>query len=119
MSNDTQVDHHLCHANYCPLIGTSTRSTTSADKHWLCFIHFSAEEADWPAISSELNRLGWISEIVKRLRAGANLTAEQHQQFTLCQRTDLRKKDHENARAWMIRLEGVLEQSCKDAMVQP
>lgn len=117
--SDTQVDHSLCSASYCPMIGTSTRSTTSDCKQWLCFIHFANEDRDAAVISSELNRLRWLVDIVRRLRAGANLTAAHHQAFVLAQRSDLRKKDHENARAWMIRLEGVLLQSCKDSLVQP
>lgn len=117
--SDTQVDRHLCHAPYCPLIGTSTRSTTSADKQWLCFIHFAADEKDAQAISNELNRLKWLSDIVRALRANANLTAEQHQAFVMAQRSDLKQSDREDRTGWMIRLEAVLQQSCRDTLVQP
>lgn len=115
--NDTQVDHSTCNATSCPMIATNNHST-NGEGQWLCFIHFAAEGRDWPRITDELNRLQWLVDIVRRLRAGANLTAAHHQAFVLAQRSDLRKKDHENSRAWMIRLEGVLQQSCKDSMVQ-
>jgi hypothetical protein len=119
MPNDTQVDHSLCSAAYCPMIGTSSRSTTSDSKQWLCFIHFAADERDAAVISGELTRLRWIVDIVRCLRAGQPLTDHMHQNFVLAQRSDLKQSDREDTRAWMIRLEGVLQQSCRDSLAQP
>lgn len=118
MPNDTQVDHSLCSASYCPMIGTSSRSTTSDSKQWLCFIHFAADQQDAAVISAELTRLRWIVDIVRCLRAGQPLTDAMHQNFVLAQRSDLKQKESEWPRDWMIRLEGVLQQSCRDTLVQ-
>lgn len=116
--SDTEVDKHLCTAPYCPMIGTSSRSTTSENKSWLCFIHFASDANDAQLVSTELNRLKWIVDIVRTLRAGGNLTAEMHQNFVLAQRGDLKQSDREDRTGWMIRLEGVLQQSCRDSLVQ-
>ena len=123
MNESTQVDHSVCAAPGCPLIGTNSRSTTGSGD-WLCFIHFSTDPRNWLLATTELNRLGWLSEIVRRLRAVPRsggfpeLLAEAHKSITLSQRTDLLMKESEATAAWMIRLEGVLQQSCKDSAVQ-
>ncbi len=60
----------------------------------------------------------WLEDIVRTLRAGSKLTEAQHRQFGLCQRGDLIRKESEYPQQWMVRLEGVLAQSCKDSAVQ-
>lgn len=116
MSNETQVDHSQCAAN-CGMLATNSRST-NGEGQWLCFIHFANEPRDWHLITHELRRLAWLVDVVRALRAGANLTSEQQQSFAMAQRKDLQQKESEWPRSWMIRLEGVLAQSCKDSVVQ-
>lgn len=116
--SETQVDNSTCQASGCPMSATHNRSTNGGGE-WLCFIHFGADHADRFHITAELTRLRWLVDIVRCLRAGKPLTAEMHQNFVLAQRSDLKQSDREDAMAWMIRLEGVLAQSCKDTLVQP
>jgi hypothetical protein len=116
MNNETQVDHSQCAAG-CNMLATNSRSTNGGGE-WLCFIHFASDANDRHHITAELVRLRWIVDIVRTLRAGGNLTADQHQNFVLAQRSDLKQKPIEWPREWMIRLEGVLQQSCRDSLVQ-
>ncbi|MES2352094.1 MAG: hypothetical protein V4641_31390 [Pseudomonadota bacterium] len=116
--SETQVDTSTCHASGCPMLATNSRSTNGGGE-WLCFLHFSAEQGDRYAITAELTRLRWLVDIVRRLRAGQPLTADMHQNFVLAQRSDLKQKESEYPQQWMIRLEGVLLQSCRDSLVQP
>lgn len=113
--NDTQVDHSLCAASNCPMLATSKR-----ERDWLCFIHVAAKPDDWHAISNELNRLAWLVDAVKRLRAGCgpNTRANISKSITLAQRTDLLQKPSEDNTAWFIRLEQVLADSCTNARQQ-
>ena len=107
--NDTQVDHSLCAASACPMLGISKR-----DADWLCFIHVAARPGDWYSISAELNRLAWLVDDVKRLRAGSGpkTRADIAKSITLAQRTDLLCKPSESTTAWFVRLEQVLADSC-------
>ena len=116
--SDTQVDNSTCHAAGCHMLATNSRSTNGGGE-WLCFIHFASDANDRMAVTAELNRLRWIVDIVRKLRAGADLTADMHQNFVLAQRSDLKQSDREDRTGWMIRLEGVLQQSCRDSLVQP
>lgn len=116
--SETQVDNSTCHASGCPMLGTNNRSTNGGGE-WLCFLHFGADHANRYAITAELTRLRWIVDIVRMLRAGQPLTADMQQNFVLAQRSDLKQSDREDRAAWMIRLEGVLLQSCRDSLVQP
>lgn len=100
--SETQVDH-----------------STNGEGQWLCFIHFQADAPDWFRITGELSRLRWLADIVRALRAGAEITVDMHKNFVLAQRSDLKQSDREDRTGWMIRLEGVLSQSCKDSMVHP
>lgn len=118
MSEETQVDHSLCSASGCPLMATHTRGT-NGESPWYCFIHFAAEPGNTARITAELNRLGWLVDLVRALRAGAGLSHEQKQAFVLAQRSDLARKESEDRAAWYIRLETVLQQSCRDSLVQP
>jgi hypothetical protein len=118
MSHETQVDHSLCAAN-CPMIATNSKSTTGGGD-WLCFIHFAAEGKRWGHISDELRRLSWLVDIVRALRMVGRrknydeVREQARQAFILAQRGDLNIKDSESMGSWMIRLEGVLAQSCKE-----
>lgn len=108
---ETQVDHSLCMAHGCNMIGTSSLSTKGGD--WCCFIHLKAEREDWPAITSELRRLQWLVDATRAARAGADgrikaaLAA-----IKLAQRSDLLPKNSESIAQWGIRLEQVLADSC-------
>ena len=112
MSNETSVDKCLCAAPYCNMIGTMSRQIGSED--WYCFIHSAARLDDWNAISAELNRLGWLVEAVKAIRAGApeKKMVEVRRNIGLAQRGDLMRKESESSRDWFIRLEQVLADSC-------
>jgi len=116
--SETQVDHSTCSVTGCPMLATHSRST-NGEGQWLCFIHFSTESPDWFRVTTELGRLRWLVDIVRHLRAGQPITADMHQQFVLAQRSDLKQKDSEWPQQWMVRLEGVLQQSCRDSLVQP
>lgn len=116
--NDTHVDRTTCHAAGCPMLATHSRGT-NGESEWLCFIHAAAEQGDRLRITHELQRLRWLVDVVRALRAGAGVSHDQRQAFVLAQRTDLDRKESEDRRAWYIRLEGVLQQSCKDSVVQP
>lgn len=119
--SETAVDKSLCGAPCCNMIATSSRGTTSDSKEWLCFIHFAAEGQDWGRTSDELGRLSWLVAIVRDLRAVGRrknydeVQASAKQQITLAQRGDLLMKESESVGSWMIRLEGVLQQSCREA----
>lgn len=119
MTTEThQVDHSTCAAAGCPGLATHSRGT-NGEAAWYCFIHFSNEPADSLRITNELNRVRWIVDIVRCLRAGQPLTEHMVQNFVLVQRSDLKQSDREDARQWMVRLETVLQQSCHDSVVQP
>lgn len=106
------------------MLATNSRSTTGGSD-WLCFIHFAAEKDDWHHISAELQRLKWLVDVVRDLRAlpikknWPTVEIEARKSISLSQRGDLQMNDRENVPAWMIRLEGILAQSCKDSLVQP
>lgn len=116
--SDTQVDNTTCNASGCPMVATNSRSTNGGGE-WLCFIHFAADHADRYSITAELVRMRWLVDIVRCLRAGQPLTADMQQNFVLAQRSDLKQNDREDRTGWMIRLEGVLQKSCRDSLVQP
>jgi hypothetical protein len=122
--SETQVDHSACAAGSCPMLATNSRSTTGSGD-WLCFIHFGADKDDWFHISAELQRLKWLVDVVRDLRAlpikknWPTVETEARKSIALSQRGDLQMNERESAPAWMIRLEGVLAQSCKDSLVQP
>lgn len=116
MPNDTQVDHSQCAAG-CNMLATNSRSTNGGGE-WLCFIHFASDANDRHHITAELVRLRWIVDIVRTLRARQPLTDAMRQNFVLAQRSDLKQSDREDPQQWMIRLEGVLQQSCRDSLVQ-
>lgn len=119
MTNEnTQVDHSVCAAAGCPMLATNSRGT-NGESAWYCFIHFSNEPADSMRITAELNRLAWLVDIVRALRAGRGISHDQKQAFVLAQRSDLARRESEARSTWMIRLEGVLQKSCSDTLVQP
>ncbi len=115
--SDTQVDHSQCAAG-CNMLATNSRAINGTGE-WLCFIHFAADQADRYHITAELVRMRWLVDIVRTLLAGRPLTKEMQQNFVLAQRSDLKQKESEWPREWMIRLEGVLQQSCRNSLVQP
>lgn len=94
------------------MLGTSSLGTKGGD--WCCFIHLKAERDDWQAITAELNRLQWLVDSVKRLRAmsGPNTQANIAKALKMAQRGDLLRKHSETTTAWYIRLEQVLADSC-------
>jgi hypothetical protein len=116
--SDTHVDRNACAAAGCPGLASMSRGT-NGESPWYCPAHFAADYDDRLLVTNELNRLKWIVDIVRTLRAGGTVTADQNQSFVLAHRSDLKQKESEWPLDWMIRLEGVLQQSCKDSVVQP
>lgn len=120
MKNDTQVDHSLCAAPSCGMIASMTKGT-NGEADWLCFIHMAAEKRDWPLVTAELGRLSWLVEIVRNLRMVGRrrnfdeVLSAAAKQITLAQRSDLQITDKESVLSWMIRLEGVLQASAREA----
>lgn len=117
MSDGPKTAHPNCSAHHCPCLGTMSRSTTGSDE-WFCFIHFSTEPKRWGDISAELNRLGWLVAITRALRlangnekAWCALSACQ-KEIKLNQSSHLERGAHEGLTAWLIRLEGALQQTC-------
>lgn len=105
---------HLCAAYGCPLIGTSTSSTTGSTD-WYCFAHFGAQAGRFQAITSELNRLRWLSMAAHDVRFHQRGTAESRKamelithELTVHQRPDLLWNGTETRRAWLERLENEL-----------
>lgn len=118
--NDTQVDHSLCASPNCQMIASMTKGTNGG-ADWLCFIHFAAEARDHALITQELARLDWLVQIVKSLRMAGRRqnfdeVREQARQATaMAQRGDLNMGEHESMLSYMIRLEGVLQASAREA----
>lgn len=118
--NDTQVDHSLCASPNCQMIASMTKGTNGG-ADWLCFIHFAAEARDHALISQELARLDWLVQIVKSLRMAGRRknfdeVREQARQATaMAQRGDLNITGKESMLSYMIRLEGVLQASAREA----
>lgn len=115
--NDTHVDRNACASPSCPGLASMSRGT-NGESPWYCPAHFAADYEDRILVTNELNRLRWLVDIVRTLRAGGTVSAEQSKNFALAQRSDLAQKESEWPHQWMIRLEGVLQQSCKDSVVQ-
>lgn len=119
--SEHEVNHVNCHAWTCPLLGSMRRSTTGGE--WLCFVHFGNEPEDWQKCTAELNRLKWLVDVTRQIRAAAMtphgwLTVEGalNKELVLSQRSDLQRGDHETVNKWLVRLEGVLSNSCREAL---
>lgn len=123
MNAETQVDHSTCGATGCNMLATHSRATTGHD--WVCFLHFAAPPGKSGHITAELQRLAWLVQVVRDLRALPRTKNFKHvesaarKQIALCQRNDLQYQDRETPQQWMIRLEAVLAQSCKDSITEP
>lgn len=110
-----QISYCNCAAHGCPMLGVMTRSTTGSNE-WFCSIHFGAPAARWHEITRELNRLGWLVTITRNLRAG--VVGDAHKEMTLNQSKYLHRGDHESMTQWLVRLEKVLSDSCKEPAQQ-
>lgn len=112
-----------CTAHGCPLHGTMTRSTSGVKEDgagWLCLLHFAAEGKRWPAITAELNRLGWLAAITRDLRARGWTNYGSHEKaIRLNQSSHLLVSDRENLHAYLIRLESALQQACAEPETAP
>jgi len=102
---------HLCAAYGCPLVGTSTSSTSGADD-WYCFAHFGAEFGKYQAITSELNRTSWLAHACRDVRQFAPGSKESKKAFQLithelgmANRKDLLLLQGETRAKWLARLE--------------
>lgn len=105
-----------CHAYGCKLHGSMARSTSGTNE-WFCSIHFGAEPDDWQAITAELNRLSWLVEVSKKVRAnqmnaGRKWRDSIDKELRLAQRGDLCWNGSESMGTWSARLEKVLRDSC-------
>lgn len=105
---------HLCAAYGCPLVGTSTSSTSGSDEWW-CFAHYGLDYGQVQAATSEINRVSWLAEACNAVRRHAPNTPGSREAFaliqhelTLHQRKDLLPIANETRKAWLNRLEGTL-----------
>lgn len=103
---------HLCAAYGCPLIGTSSSSTTGSTDWW-CFAHFGADIGRAQTITSEINRLSWLAAAARDVRMHKPGTKDSKAAFALIeheltqhQRTDLLWDRTESRIQWLSRLEG-------------
>lgn len=108
-----QVSYCNCAAHGCPMLGVMTRSTTGSNE-WYCSIHFGAPASRWSQITSELLRLGWLVKITRDLRAGRCDVKEANREMAMAQSNYLQMGEHEYAHQWLVRLEKVLADSCKE-----
>jgi hypothetical protein len=114
---------HLCAAYGCPLIGTSTASTIGGSEWW-CFAHFGADVGRYQAITSELNRLRWLSAAARDVRfhdksgteASRAAFALIENELTQHQRPDLLWDRTEKRTRWLERLEAALKTELADVM---
>lgn len=115
-----QISYCNCAAHGCPMLGVMTRSTTGSTD-WYCSIHFAAPAARWSEITHELLRLKWLVDITRRIRAGRFTVDEVHKEMALNQCNYLQMQENEYAHQWLIRLEKVLTESCKERQqdIQP
>lgn len=105
---------HLCAAYGCPLIGTSTAST-SGSSEWWCFAHFGADVGRFQSITTEINRLSWLACAARDVRMHKPGTEASRAAFALIehelamhQRKDLLWNRMETRMQWLLRLEASL-----------
>lgn len=109
------ADYCNCGANGCPMLGTMSRSTTGVKEDgapWLCFIHFGAEGKRWPQITAELQRLAWLVDITRNIRARRYDEKAAAKEIALNQSKHLLKGNQESLAGYLARLETVLQQAC-------
>lgn len=110
----------MCEAYGCPLLGTRSASTSGGG--FMCHVHFGMDQGQLQAATFELNRMAWLSNAVRDLRARQHNPAWRQtyerikHDIALAQRGDLQFKDGENAEAWMVRLEAELAKTVKFAL---
>jgi hypothetical protein len=108
-----------CSAYGCKLLGTMTASTTGSSE-WFCWLHFGKPAAQWQRITAEINRLGWLADIIRGVRmhyageAWADTYRAAKQSITVNQSGHLLKTESESVKAWMLRLEGALSAACSE-----
>lgn len=115
---------HLCAAYGCPLIGTSTGST-SGSSEWWCFAHHGADVGRYQAITSELNRLSWLAAAARDVRFHKPGTDDSKAAFALIEheleqhkRPDLKWNRFEKRDRWLERLEAEIRTQLAD-VIQP
>jgi hypothetical protein len=106
-----------CAAHGCPLLGGMSTSTTGGSEWW-CFLHFGKNVGQLQAITAEINRRPWISKSITDLRRyyhteqWGNVYKFAQHELAMNQRFDLQRKQDEEVRAWVLRLEQALEAAC-------
>lgn len=106
-----------CAAFGCPMLGTSSKSTNGS-KEWFCWLHVSSDGGKWQQITTELNRIIWLVEVLRSIRMyrgtdhWPDIYKSYKQKFTLNQRNDLFRNQSENLNQWVSRMEVALNQSC-------
>lgn len=122
MSTDRTADRqsYLCAAYGCPMLGTRSASTAGGD--FMCHVHFGLEGAQLQAATFEVNRLAWLANAIRDIRARSRnpnwreTYARIDHDIALAQREDLRFKVGEDALGWMLRLEAELAAMVKVAI---
>jgi len=117
----SEIVHVNCAAHACPMLGTSTRST-SGTTEWYCSIHFGAQAARWQAITWELRRLEWLVQITRNLRGATwkeipAVMDAAHKAIALNTSNHLRMgadgHKMETLGHWLNRLEQALADACR------
>jgi hypothetical protein len=117
MESQAMSDHSIyCAANGCPMLATQSSSCTGG-ADWYCFLHFGCKPGAAHAITSELQRLGWLVKITQGVRAAKPkgwdaIEKAMNKEIVLNQSSHLLRADHESLQSWLTRLEDTLRIAC-------
>lgn len=119
MSGDR--DTRACLANGCPCAGNMMTSTSGGDE-WLCWQHLKAPASQWQSITAEMNRLHYLVDATKQLRAVGTMPFDKAEAamkringaLRVAQRSDLcYKAEDEHRYGWLSRLENELAKAAR------
>lgn len=105
-----------CVSNGCPALGTQSSSATGGGDYY-CFLHFGCKPGSSHAITSELQRLGWLVKITQAVRAANSkgwdkIETAMNKEIVLNQSSHLLRGDHESLPKWLARMEDTLRAAC-------
>lgn len=119
--NAPDRDTRACLANGCPCAG-SMMTSTSGGGEWLCWQHLKAPASQWQSITSEMNRLQYLVDATKKIRAVGGMTHDKAEvvlkgvnaSLRLAQRSDLcYHADDKHRYGWLSRLENELAKAAR------
>ena len=114
-------DPRACLAHGCPCAGSMMTSTNGGGE-WLCWQHLKASASQWQSITAEMNRLHYLVDATKRLRAAGTMPhdlAEASMKginaaLRIAQRSDLcYQATDKNRYGWLSRLENELAKAAR------